>query len=251
MLPLIADTSVCCGGTWIWKVLSLNARASRLWQKICTIWSSVHNSRACPKAPEPTSSCSRHSPWIHLYGWFHGFHRRWAECYSPVSSIITALGECWYPCPKMAQKFYPRLERSSPRRSSQQSWLQSKKTHGVVSIAEADVFTFKTKPPQSNLPLTKRNVLKNVATLFDPLGHITLYCHVDLWIGLRPRYWLRCQAARAKKKKRRIVTSKTKVVPLATMSTMLRTICGCSVALFSIPRCLPLFYPFSAQRLTV
>lgn len=125
MLPLIADTSVSCGGTWIWKVLSLKVRASRLWQKICTIWSSVHNSRACPKAPEPTSSCTRHSPWIHLHGWFHGFHRRWAECYSPVLSIITALGERWYACPKMAQKFYPLLERSSPRRSSQQSWLQS------------------------------------------------------------------------------------------------------------------------------
>ena len=57
--------------------------------------------------------------------------------------------------------------------------LPSKKTLGVVWTAEADVFTFKTKPPKSNLPLTKRNGLKNVATLFDPLGLITLYCHVD------------------------------------------------------------------------
>lgn len=57
--------------------------------------------------------------------------------------------------------------------------LPSKKTLGVVWTAEADVFTFKTKPPNSNLPLTKRNVLKNVATLFDPLGLITLHCHVD------------------------------------------------------------------------
>ena len=48
--------------------------------------------------------------------------------------------------------------------------LPSTKTLGVVWIAEADVFTFKTKPPETDLPLTKRNVLKNVATLFDPLG---------------------------------------------------------------------------------
>ena len=51
--------------------------------------------------------------------------------------------------------------------------------------------------------------------------------------------------------------------------TMIRIICGCcvlcfmfyvlcfmfyvlfSLALFSIPRCLPLFYPFGAQRVTV
>ena len=32
-----------------------------------------------------------------------------------------------------------------------------------------------TKPPPTDLPLTKRNVLKNVATLFDPLGLVTPY----------------------------------------------------------------------------
>ena len=53
--------------------------------------------------------------------------------------------------------------------------LSSMKTLGVVWIALADVFTFKTKPPQADLPLSKRNVLKNVATLFDPLGLVTPY----------------------------------------------------------------------------
>ena len=53
--------------------------------------------------------------------------------------------------------------------------LSSMKTLEVVWIALADVFTFKTKPPQANLPLSKRNVLKNVATLFDPLGLVTPY----------------------------------------------------------------------------
>ena len=53
--------------------------------------------------------------------------------------------------------------------------LPSTKTLGVVWIAETDVFTFNTKPPPTDLPLTKRNVLKNVATLFDPLGLVTPY----------------------------------------------------------------------------
>ena len=37
------------------------------------------------------------------------------------------------------------------------------------------MFTFKTKPPSTDLPLTKRNVLKSVTTLFDPLGLVTPY----------------------------------------------------------------------------
>ena len=45
----------------------------------------------------------------------------------------------------------------------------------MVWIAETDVFTFNTKPPPTDFPLTKRNVLKNVATLFDPLGLVTPY----------------------------------------------------------------------------
>ena len=53
--------------------------------------------------------------------------------------------------------------------------LLSTKTLGVVWIAETDVFTLNTKLPPAVLPLTKRNVLKNVATLFDPLGLITPY----------------------------------------------------------------------------
>ena len=45
----------------------------------------------------------------------------------------------------------------------------------MVWIAETDVFIFNTKPPSTDLPLTERNVLKNVATLFDPLGLVTPY----------------------------------------------------------------------------
>jgi len=62
--------------------------------------------------------------------------------------------------------------------------LPPKKTLGVVWIAQADVLTFKTKLPQTNLPLIKRNVLKNVATLFDPLGLITMTCELDCDQGI-------------------------------------------------------------------
>jgi len=40
---------------------------------------------------------------------------------------------------------------------------------------ETHVFTFNTKPPPTELPLTRGNALKNVATLFDPFGLIMPY----------------------------------------------------------------------------
>ena len=41
-----------------------------------------------------------------------------------IDLYITALGEGRYACLKMAQQMYPRLERSSPRRSSQRRLLE-------------------------------------------------------------------------------------------------------------------------------
>ena len=75
----------------------------------------------------------------------------------------------------------------------------------MVWITETDVFTFSTRPPPTELSLTKRNVLKNVATLFDPLGLLALHyqsqdiitSHVDSWIGLGRRYWRRSDGASA------------------------------------------------------
>lgn len=101
--------------------------------------------------------------------------------------------------------------------------LPSKKTLGVVWTAEADVFTFKTKPPKSNLPLTKRNVLRNVATLFDPLGLITLYCHVNLTATSR---------SKCKKKKRNCHFQNQGCSIGDNEYTMIRTICGCCVLCF-------------------
>ena len=42
---------------------------------------------------------------------------------------------------------------------------------GIIRRANEDVFTFKYRPIESHFKPTKRNVLKKVATLFDPRHH--------------------------------------------------------------------------------
>ena len=44
---------------------------------------------------------------------------------------------------------------------------------GIIWNAKQDVFTFKSKQIESHLHPTKRNVLKKIATLFDPLGFLS------------------------------------------------------------------------------
>ena len=51
--------------------------------------------------------------------------------------------------------------------------LPSVKTLGVVWIAERDVFTFKSQFIEQKVEFTKREFLKRVATLFDPLGFVS------------------------------------------------------------------------------
>lgn len=47
------------------------------------------------------------------------------------------------------------------------------RTLGVLWDATSDVFTFRAKPPDVNMKLTKRNVLSAIATLFDPLQFLS------------------------------------------------------------------------------
>ena len=49
------------------------------------------------------------------------------------------------------------------------------KTLGVWWLAQEDVFTFKKNVPDGNTVFTKRNFLKKIATLFDPLGLLAPY----------------------------------------------------------------------------
>ena len=53
--------------------------------------------------------------------------------------------------------------------------LPCAKTLGVWWLAQEDVFTFKENVPDGNTVFTKRNFLKKIATLFDPLGLLAPY----------------------------------------------------------------------------
>ncbi|XP_078364043.1 uncharacterized protein LOC144648318 [Oculina patagonica] len=50
--------------------------------------------------------------------------------------------------------------------------LPTVKTLGITWLPEEDVFTFKANPPEETFQFTKRNFLKKIATLFDPVGFL-------------------------------------------------------------------------------
>ena len=52
------------------------------------------------------------------------------------------------------------------------SQLPCTKTLGVWWLADQDVFTFKETAPDDSMVYTKRNFLKKIATLFDPIGFL-------------------------------------------------------------------------------
>ncbi|KAK3102963.1 hypothetical protein FSP39_015321 [Pinctada imbricata] len=54
-------------------------------------------------------------------------------------------------------------------------YLPSVKTLGLVWSADPDQFSFNANPVDENLEITKRNFLKKIAMLFDPLGFVTPY----------------------------------------------------------------------------
>ena len=49
------------------------------------------------------------------------------------------------------------------------------KTLGILWVAEKDIFTYRVNPPDENYLLTKRNFLRKIATLFDPMGFLNPY----------------------------------------------------------------------------
>ena len=52
------------------------------------------------------------------------------------------------------------------------SQLPCTKTLGVWWLADQDVFTFKETALENSMSYTKRNFLKKIATLFDPIGFL-------------------------------------------------------------------------------
>ena len=53
--------------------------------------------------------------------------------------------------------------------------LSCAQTLGVWWLADRDVFTFKENAPERSMVHTKRNFLKKIATLFDPIGFLAPY----------------------------------------------------------------------------
>ena len=66
----------------------------------------------------------------------------------------------------------PEEDRLSSLEITSQEGLQSK-TLGVYWDSKKDVFTFHVKPPDKNERFTKRNVLRAIATLYDPLQFLS------------------------------------------------------------------------------
>ena len=53
--------------------------------------------------------------------------------------------------------------------------LPSMKTLGVLWLAKEDVFTYRVNPPDEKFQFTKRNFLRKIAMLFDPMGFLAPY----------------------------------------------------------------------------
>ena len=53
--------------------------------------------------------------------------------------------------------------------------LPSLKTLGVLWLAKEDIFTFRASAPDEHFQFTKRNFLKKIATLFDPMGFLASF----------------------------------------------------------------------------
>ena len=97
-------------------------------------------------------------------------------------SLYEQLSELWRKAGMHAHKWLSNsqavLEVIPPQdRASQlelhRDWSLAVKTLGILWNAKEDIFTFNSKQIESHFQPTKRNVLKKIATLFDPLGFLS------------------------------------------------------------------------------
>lgn len=92
--------------------------------------------------------------------------------YKELSALLAKAGmhaRNWlYSSSRVLQEI-PQLDRKSEVDLDKES-LPTAKTLGVWWLAGQDVFTFRENAPDENMKYTKRNFLKKIATLFDPLG---------------------------------------------------------------------------------
>ena len=53
--------------------------------------------------------------------------------------------------------------------------MPSVKILGMLWLVKEDVVTYRANPPDDDYPLTKRNFLRKIAMLFDPMGFLAPY----------------------------------------------------------------------------
>ena len=97
-------------------------------------------------------------------------------------NLYKQLSELWHKAGMHAHKWLsnswtvlqtiPSEDRACQLELSEDNSLATK-TLGIIWLAEGDVFTFKSKMIEKEFKPTKRNVLKKIATLFDPLGFLS------------------------------------------------------------------------------
>ncbi|XP_052271566.1 uncharacterized protein LOC127872276 [Dreissena polymorpha] len=94
------------------------------------------------------------------------------KLYNELSSMLTRAGmhaRKWLSNSTEVLKEIPIADRKSEVDLDDKQ-LPSAKTLGVWWIAEQDMFTFEGNTPEEGMKYTKRNFLKRIATLFDPIG---------------------------------------------------------------------------------
>ena len=78
----------------------------------------------------------------------------------------------WLSNSRVVLEEVPPQDRACKLEFYEDNWLVTK-TLGVMWLANEDVFTFKSISIEPGFKPTKRNFLKKIATLFDPLGFLS------------------------------------------------------------------------------
>ncbi|XP_078360456.1 uncharacterized protein LOC144644785 [Oculina patagonica] len=90
--------------------------------------------------------------------------------------LYKQLDELWSKAGMHARKWLSNSPKNLEDRASEvditMEPLPTVKTLGITWLPEEDVFTFKANPPEETFQFTKRNFLKKIATLFDPVGFL-------------------------------------------------------------------------------
>ena len=94
------------------------------------------------------------------------------QLYGQLSTMLTHAGmhaRKWLSnCPEVLKEI-PKTDRKSEV-DLDKDQLPSAKTLGIWWLADKDVFSFRENVPDTEMSYTKRNFLKKIATLFDPIG---------------------------------------------------------------------------------